>query len=139
MSSGTEKLMGLVEELGVGNDGDVLIPGVGSVGYFDAADGLYWFCSDYHGGQNSVLYSILSARLQYKPGPNEKNLYYTGEGTYDKDNIPPGYDESGEREQAQQVYNYLVDIYHGKGPGVADAIAEEILDKIQAAYDSVEH
>ena len=27
---------------------------------FDAADGLYCFCVDYHGGQSSELYGILS-------------------------------------------------------------------------------
>lgn len=39
--------------------------------YADAAMGLYWYCSDWHGGQNSVEYSIMSARLQYTPGASE--------------------------------------------------------------------
>ncbi len=33
---------------------------------FDAAEGLYWYCAGYHGGQNDPLYSILST-LQFTP------------------------------------------------------------------------
>ena len=38
---------------------------------FDLACGLYWHCYDWHGGQNSERYSIMSARLEYSPGANE--------------------------------------------------------------------
>lgn len=34
---------------------------------FDAAQALYWYAANYHQGQSSELYSILS-RLDYKPG-----------------------------------------------------------------------
>jgi len=27
---------------------------------FDSAEAIYWFCSDYHSGQSSNLYSVLS-------------------------------------------------------------------------------
>ena len=36
--------------------------------YFDAAQALYWYATAWHGGQDSELYSILSARLGYSPG-----------------------------------------------------------------------
>lgn len=39
--------------------------------YFDVAEGLYWFCSDYHEGQFSLLYSIMSARLGFCPSPHD--------------------------------------------------------------------
>jgi hypothetical protein len=53
--------------------------------YFEAAQALYWYCSDYHGGMSCPLYSILSARLGYTPscseiGVNEdddSSLFYT--------------------------------------------------------------
>jgi hypothetical protein len=38
--------------------------------YFDAAQALYWYAANYHGGQSSTLYSLLS-RLNYKPGAME--------------------------------------------------------------------
>jgi hypothetical protein len=38
---------------------------------FDAAVALHWFASDYHGGQWSTLYSILSTS-EYSPGPCER-------------------------------------------------------------------
>jgi hypothetical protein len=37
---------------------------------FDMACGLYWHCADYHGGQASERYSILST-LEYNPGASE--------------------------------------------------------------------
>src|SRR6185312_3252520 len=40
--------------------------------YFGAAKGLYWYCSDWHGGQDSELYSIMSARLDYHPAMSER-------------------------------------------------------------------
>lgn len=39
--------------------------------YFDAARGLYWYCSSYHGGQASDLYRIMCA-LDYHPGASER-------------------------------------------------------------------
>lgn len=35
---------------------------------FDVEAAIYWFASDYHGGQSSNLYSVLSMS-EYKPGP----------------------------------------------------------------------
>ena len=35
---------------------------------FDMATGLYWYCYDYHSGQGSAEYSIMSAQLDYSPG-----------------------------------------------------------------------
>lgn len=37
---------------------------------FSAACALYWYANDYHEGQNSPLYSILSTS-EYRPGANE--------------------------------------------------------------------
>ncbi len=37
---------------------------------FDLAAAIYWYCSDYHGGQNSKEYAILSKTI-YKPAPSE--------------------------------------------------------------------
>lgn len=39
--------------------------------YFDAAQALYWYCTAWHGGQDSELYSIMSARLGYTPAMSE--------------------------------------------------------------------
>jgi hypothetical protein len=41
---------------------------------FEAAQGLYWYCSDWHGGMSCPLYSILSARLQYTPSSSESGV-----------------------------------------------------------------
>jgi hypothetical protein len=38
---------------------------------FDLAAGLYWYCCEWHGGQGSTEYSILSDRLDYHPGTSE--------------------------------------------------------------------
>lgn len=38
---------------------------------FSVAQGLYWYCADYHGGQNSEAYSVLS-QLDYRPGACER-------------------------------------------------------------------
>jgi hypothetical protein len=38
---------------------------------FSAACGLYWFCADYHEGQGSEKYRILS-QLDYKPSFSER-------------------------------------------------------------------
>jgi hypothetical protein len=37
--------------------------------YFDVADGLYWFCMDWHSGQSSDLYRIGST-MGFKPAPS---------------------------------------------------------------------
>ena len=37
---------------------------------FDAAQGLYWYCADYHNGQWSEEYRVLST-LGYKPSMSE--------------------------------------------------------------------
>lgn len=37
---------------------------------FEYGQALYWFCCDWHNGQSSVLYSVLS-RLNYHPSPME--------------------------------------------------------------------
>ena len=42
--------------------------------YFEAAQALYWYCYDYHNGIGCPLYSILSARLGYKPAPTETGV-----------------------------------------------------------------
>jgi hypothetical protein len=42
--------------------------------YFDAAQALYWYCNDWHGGQASELYSIMSARLAYSPASSESGV-----------------------------------------------------------------
>jgi hypothetical protein len=39
--------------------------------YFEAAQALYCYCVDYHGGISCPLYSILSARLRYTPSYSE--------------------------------------------------------------------
>ena len=35
---------------------------------FDRAEAIYWFANDYHGGQASNLYSVLSTS-EFSPGP----------------------------------------------------------------------
>jgi len=37
---------------------------------FTIASGLYWYCSDNHGGQSTNEYSVMSTS-DYKPGPLE--------------------------------------------------------------------
>jgi hypothetical protein len=46
---------------------------------FDLAAGLYWYCSDWHGGQFSDEYSIMSAQLGYNPGMSECSAADAGE------------------------------------------------------------
>jgi len=40
--------------------------------YFDAAQGLYWYCVDYHSGLSCELYSI-QCTLGYKPSATERS------------------------------------------------------------------
>lgn len=42
----------------------------GKHGAFTAAQALYWYCANYHGGQGSTEYRVLS-QLQYTPGAME--------------------------------------------------------------------
>lgn len=42
----------------------------GAHGAFSAACALYWYCNDYHGGQDSDLYALQS-QLDYRPGMAE--------------------------------------------------------------------
>lgn len=41
--------------------------------YADAAKALYWYAANYHGGQDSKLYSILSTSI-YRPGLMESGV-----------------------------------------------------------------
>ena len=53
--------------------------------YFQAAQALYWYCTNYHGGMSCPLYSILSARLQYTPSPSELGVSHADDsGLYAK-------------------------------------------------------
>jgi len=61
---------------------------------FDIAAAIYWFANDYHGGQNSNLYSALSTS-EYKPGPMHKSI------------------EDDESETATMMYQDLVNKYGG--------------------------
>lgn len=56
-------------------------PDVTRENYIDAAQGLYWFAADYHGGQGSRLYSILST-LGYCPGASESGPDESGQEFY---------------------------------------------------------
>jgi hypothetical protein len=50
---------------------------------FDIAQGLYWYCNDYHGGQGSDLYRILSQVSGiYRPGAMEHGPSDGGEMVY---------------------------------------------------------
>jgi hypothetical protein len=50
---------------------------------FDVAQGLYWYCVDFHGGQGSDEYRILSI-LGYNPSPSERGpTTEDGQRTYD--------------------------------------------------------
>lgn len=62
----------------------------------DLASGLYWYCSDYHGGQNSVEYSIMSAQLEYAPGISVRTVMLGGEAC----DVHRGeYSDEGDREE----------------------------------------
>jgi hypothetical protein len=41
---------------------------------FDIEEAIYWFASDYHGGQGSELYSVLSTS-EFRPGMNARRPY----------------------------------------------------------------
>lgn len=40
-------------------------------GAFDCAAGVHWFAANYHGGQDSALYAVLSGS-EYRPGASER-------------------------------------------------------------------
>lgn len=61
---------------------------------FDIESAIYWFGNNYHGGQNSNLYSALSTS-QFRPGPMHKNI------------------EDEESETATMMYQELVNKYGG--------------------------
>lgn len=53
---------------------------------FDIEEAIYWFANDYHGGQDSTLYSVLSTS-EFCPGPladgpQDDFLYRLLEGGY---------------------------------------------------------
>ena len=53
---------------------------------FDVEEAIYWFAADYHGGQSSNLYGVLSTS-DYRPGPlcrgpEDKFLYHELEDEY---------------------------------------------------------
>ena len=68
---------------------------------FAEAAALYWFAAHYHEGQWSPLYSILSARLDYRPGTFEVG--------------PPD-------EESQEIYAALI---------AGEIDAEDLLTQIQ--------
>lgn len=45
---------------------------------FDIESAIYWFANDYHGGQDTELYSILSTS-KFKPGPTHRSVKDEGE------------------------------------------------------------
>jgi len=61
---------------------------------FDIAAAIYWFASDYHGGQNSNLYSALSTS-DYRPSPMHSSI------------------EDDESETATQMYQELINTFGG--------------------------
>lgn len=61
---------------------------------FDVESAIYWFANDYHGGQNSNLYSALSTS-EFRPGPMHKGI------------------EDEESELASMMYQDLVNTYGG--------------------------
>ena len=50
----------------------------GEIDIFDIEAAIYWFASDYHRGQWSELYSILSTS-EYRPGRMETSALHAGE------------------------------------------------------------
>ena len=49
-----------------------------SLDVIDRESAIYWFASDYHGGQWSNLYSVLSTS-PFKPGPSHTSVEDEGE------------------------------------------------------------
>lgn len=81
--------------------------------YFDAAQGLYWACVNWHGGQASDLYRI-SCQLDYRPGACES-------GPEDDTDAEMVYGELNELGEAGEFANL-------------GARAQAYLDAIQAQY-----
>jgi hypothetical protein len=46
---------------------------------FDVQEAIYWFANDWHGGQGSNLYSVLSTS-EYSPGPCKSGLSEEDDG-----------------------------------------------------------
>lgn len=90
--------------------------------YIDAARGLHWFCVDYHDGQWSALYEVMS-RLQYTPSCLEYS--------FDSDNYVPSDDDY----ESAGWYYFLKD-YAESRPSFVNVIACIVLSAIQTAYDS---
>jgi hypothetical protein len=79
---------------------------VGTDNYFDAAQGLYWYAADYHEGQSSDLYSILST-LDYHPGameskPDEEGMVFYME-------LEDGRDPA----ELREAINMVIAVRHG--------------------------
>lgn len=70
------------------------LPYAGELDDFDREEAIYWFASDWHGGQDSNLYSVLSTSM-FKPGPMS--------GACEPDSV------------AQMVYDDLVRIFGEAG------------------------
>ncbi len=66
---------------------------------FDLAEGIYWYCSEYHGGQGSEEYAALSS-LGFEPGP-----LATAEAMSDG---------------ALETYTRLVTLYTGPAPALPE-------------------
>lgn len=70
--------------------------------YFDAATGLYFYCVDWHGGQASKEYEILSrlqTELNFKPGMSEPD-----------DQAQDFYSELEQSKNVQAFYQNLKDV-----------------------------
>ena len=86
--------------------------------YFDAAQGLFWYLADYHPGQRSEEYEILSV-LQYRPAMSER-----GPDT-EEAKIVYEYLEQNPN-GAREVYNAIEAAYdetHEEDPAVASILA----------------
>jgi len=79
--------------------------------YFDVADGLWWFCMDWHSGGSSALYRVGST-LGFKPGPSVRG--------------PEG-------ETAQQVYDELEQMAELNYRSAEDEV-ERLAEEINAVY-----
>ena len=75
IESKSEMIVALVENFEEWYDGPLDVVEVGFT--FDCESAIYWFCSDYHGGQNCDLYSILSTS-EFTPGPSHCSIQDEG-------------------------------------------------------------
>lgn len=79
---------------------------------FDIETAIYWFANQYHGGQNSNLYSVLSTS-QFKPSPLHNGI------------------EDEESEVATEMYNALVSNYGGSNEEIVNENIGNNLTKYQ--------